>query len=135
MRFHVRGIDHLRVCRSPITSKLAEQVFPNAASRPAHKAIVDGRVRAIFGRAIAPAAAAFQDMHDAADDAPIILPLDATHVRRQVNFNPFPLLVAEPKKIASHDPDPIQKNESGSYCQSAKLMSSDPSFTLTQCLE
>jgi len=66
-------------------------------------------MRAIFGRAVAPATATFQDLHDAANDAPIILPFDASHVRRQVRFDPFPLLVAQPKEIASHDPDPFKK--------------------------
>jgi hypothetical protein len=35
VRFNVRGVDHLRVCRSAIPGKLTEQVFPNAAPRPA----------------------------------------------------------------------------------------------------
>jgi hypothetical protein len=48
-------------------------------------------------------------MHDAANDAPIILPFDTPHVRRQVSFNPFPLLVTQPKEIAAHDPDPFKK--------------------------
>jgi hypothetical protein len=48
-------------------------------------------------------------MHDAADDTSIILPFDATHVRWQVRFDPFPLLVAQPKEIAAHDPDPFKK--------------------------
>ena len=35
-------------------------------------------------RAIAPAAAAFQNMHDAADDAAVVRPLDAPYIRRQM---------------------------------------------------
>ena len=41
MRFHVRGVDHLCVCGSSVSSKLPEQVFPDATPRPAHKAIID----------------------------------------------------------------------------------------------
>ena len=44
-----------------------------------------------------PAAAALQHMHNAADDAAIVLPLDPAHVRWQVRFNPLPLRVAQPK--------------------------------------
>jgi len=36
VRFHVRGVDHLRVGGSSVPSKLPEQVFPDAAPRPAH---------------------------------------------------------------------------------------------------
>ena len=53
-------VNHLRVCGSPVASKLPEQVLPDAAPRLAHKAIIDGCRRAILRRAIAPATAAFQ---------------------------------------------------------------------------
>jgi uncharacterized protein len=59
-------------------------------------------------------------MHDAADDSAIVRPLDAADIRRQVRFDPLPLLIAQPKQVAAHDPDP-SKNESGSYCQSGKI--------------
>jgi hypothetical protein len=36
-------------------------------------------------------------MNDAADDTSIIGSLDATNIRRQMRFNPLPLLVAQPK--------------------------------------
>jgi hypothetical protein len=60
-------------------------------------------------------------MHDAADDAAIIHPLDAPHIRRQVRLNPLPLLIIEPKQVLAHDPNPPSQNESGSYCQCAKI--------------
>ena len=50
-------VNHLRVCGSPVASKLPEQVLPDAAPRPAHKAIIDGCRRAILRRAITPATA------------------------------------------------------------------------------
>jgi hypothetical protein len=34
-----------------------------------------------------------------ADDAPIVGPLDAWHIRWQMRFDPMPLLVAQPKQI------------------------------------
>jgi hypothetical protein len=33
-------------------------------------------------------------MHDAADDAAIVRPLNAPYIRRQMSFNPLPLLIA-----------------------------------------
>src|SRR5580704_19615866 len=97
MRFHVRRVDHLCVCGSSVSSKLPEQVFPDATLRPAHKAIIDRCRRAILGRTIAPATAAFQHMHNAADDATIVRPLDSSYVGRQMRFDPIPLLIAQPK--------------------------------------
>ena len=91
------GVNHLHVRGASSASKLSEQVLPDTAASPTHKAIVDRRRRAIFGRAIAPAATGFQDMNDAADHTAIIGSLDTTNIRRQMRFNPFPLLVAQPK--------------------------------------
>jgi hypothetical protein len=48
-------------------------------------------------------------MNNAADDASIILPLNAPHVSRQVRFHPFPLLIAQPKQVRAHDPNPFPK--------------------------
>jgi hypothetical protein len=45
-------------------------------------------------------------MHDPADDAAIVHPFDATHIPRQARFDPAPLLIAQPKKIPAHDPNP-----------------------------
>jgi hypothetical protein len=97
VRLDVRGVDHLQSSGAAAAGKLSEQVFPDPAPRPAHKAIVDRRRGTIFGRAIAPAAATFQHMNDAADDAAIICALDTANIRRQVRFDPFPLLVTQPK--------------------------------------
>ena len=87
----------MHICGASAAGKFSEQVLPDAAARPAHKAIVDRRRRSIFGRAIAPAATSFQDMNDTADDTSIIGSLYATNIRRQMRFDPIPLLVAQPK--------------------------------------
>jgi hypothetical protein len=36
-------------------------------------------------------------MHDSADDAPIVRSLHASHIRRQMWLDPFPLLIIQPK--------------------------------------
>ncbi len=97
MRLDVRGVDHLHIRGTSPAGKLSEQVFPDPAPRPAHKPSVDRRRRAILGRAIAPAAATFQHMNDAANDPSIIYTLDTANIRRQVRFDPIPLLVTQPK--------------------------------------
>jgi hypothetical protein len=48
-------------------------------------------------------------VHDAADDAAVVHPLDAPHIRRQVKLNPLPLLIAQPKQIPARDPNPFPK--------------------------
>jgi hypothetical protein len=52
VRFDVRGVDHLGVCRSPVSGKFPEQIFPVPAPRPAHEAVIDRRRRPIDRRAI-----------------------------------------------------------------------------------
>jgi hypothetical protein len=123
--FDVCGVDHLRVCGSSIPSKLSEQIFPYAAPRPANEAIVDRRRWTISFRAIAPAAAAPEHVHDPADYAPVIGALDTTYILRQMRLNPRPLLVAQPEQIPAHQFFP--NTNQYRIVQTEKLMSSDPS--------
>jgi hypothetical protein len=97
MRFDVRGVDHLRLRCATLAGQLSKQVLPDPASCPAHKAVVDRGRRAIFGWAIAPAAATLQHVNDATDDATIICTLNTTYICRQMRFYPHPLFVAQPK--------------------------------------
>jgi hypothetical protein len=108
MRFDVSGVDHLRVPRSTIAGELPEQVFPDAAPRPPSEAIVDRCGRPVGFGTIGPAAAAFQHVYDAADDTAVILSLDTTYIGWQAGFDPPPLLVAQPKQIPAHDPNPLK---------------------------
>ena len=89
-------------------------------------------MRAVFGRAIAPAAAALEHMDDAADDTAVVHPLDAAHIRRQMRFDPLPLFIAQPKQIPAHDPDPLPKTNQDRIVTAEKLMSSDPSSVACQ---
>jgi hypothetical protein len=71
-------------------------------------------------------------MHDATDDAPIVCPLDASHIRRQMRLNPLPLLIAQPKQVLPHGPDPPKRIKyiwnQDCFAVAAKLMSSHPSL-------
>lgn len=77
--------------------------------RSASRVGIDRRRRAILGRAIGPTTAAFQHVYDAADHAPIVHSLDAPGIRWQVRFDPLPLLIAQPKQVRAHDPNPFPK--------------------------
>jgi hypothetical protein len=109
MRFDVGRVDHLRVRRSTMAGEFPEQVFPYAAPRPPSEAIVDRRGRPVGFGTVGPTATALQHVYYAADDAAIVLPFDTTHIGRQVRFDPPPLLVAQPKQIPAHDPNPSLK--------------------------
>jgi len=67
-------------------------------------------------------------MHDPADDPAIVYPLDAAHIPRQIRLNSSPLLVAQPKQILAHDPDPLPKTNQDRILRAQKLMSFDHSF-------
>jgi hypothetical protein len=77
-------------------------------------------------------------MDDPADHAPVVLPLDTAHIRRQMRFYPFPLLIAQPKQVLAHDPDP-QTNQTvwNQDClpAAAKLMSSGPNSSHRSLVE
>jgi len=66
-------------------------------------------------------------MHDAANDAAVVRPLDAPYIRRQMRFDPSPLLVAQPKQFPAHNPDPPSTTNQDRIVRAKKLMSSDPS--------
>ena len=113
-RCRARGVDHLRVCRTPGSGKFPEQIFPDPARRT------------IGRRAIAPATAAFQHLHDAADDAAVVHPLDAADIRRQERLDPLPLLVAQPKQIPAHNFKSFPPKNHYLIVSEEGLMSSDP---------
>ncbi len=102
VRLDVGGIDHLHPGRAPACGKLAKQPLPHAAPRPAHEAIVDRRRWPVLRRAIAPSAAAFREVQDAADDASVIDTFLATHIGWQKRGDPRPLMIIQPKQVASH---------------------------------
>jgi hypothetical protein len=83
-----------------------EDRTPSPAFGPTIEAIVDGRVRTIFTRTIAPSSSRLQHVNDAADDAPIVLALRPGQSRRQVRLNTRPLPVVQPKQTLSHSHTP-----------------------------
>ena len=128
---HVRRVDHLCLYRPSTSGKLPEQVLPDAALRPAHETVIDRRGRTILWRTITPAAAALENMNDPTDHTAVVHPLLASNIRRQMRFNPSPILVAQPKQVLAHDLDPSPKPnqagmESGLSCLSSKINEFSP---------
>src|ERR1700692_2341704 len=78
-----------------------EDRLPMSALGPAIEAIVDGRVRTIFGRAIPPARAALEHVDDTADAARHIS-LRSGLMGRQMRLNAPPLPIAEPEQPFAH---------------------------------
>jgi len=84
-----------------------EDCLPPPAFGPAIEAIVDGRVRAILGRAITPAGATLKHMNDAADDPSIVLTFRSGQVSGQVRRNACPLPLIQPKQPCAHQKPPV----------------------------
>jgi hypothetical protein len=103
------------------------QPILDPAPRPAHEAVIDRRRRTIGHRAIAPATAAFQHLHDAADDAAVVHPLDLADIRRQERLDPLPLFVAKPKQIPAQNFKSFPPKNHYLIVSEEGLMSSDPS--------
>jgi hypothetical protein len=83
------------------------QPILDPAPRPAHEAVIDRRRRTIGRRAIAPATAAFQHLHDAADDAAVVHPLDPADIGKNgsirfhcssLSQNKFLLTISNPSR-------------------------------------
>lgn len=82
---------------------------PSSSLGPAVEAIVDGRVRAVFTRAIAPSRTRLQHVNDSADDAPVVVPIRPRQSRRQMRLDARPLPVIQPKQTRAHFSRPESK--------------------------
>jgi len=83
---------------------------PSPALGPAVEAIVDGRVRAVFTRAVAPSRTRLQHVNDPANNAPVVVPIRPRQSRRQMRLDTCPLLVIQPKQTRAHSLAPRIKN-------------------------
>ena len=84
--------------------------LPMSALGPAIKTIVDGRVRTILGRTIAPACATLKHVNDAADNASIVIARRTSLVGWQMRLYPSPLLVVQPEQSLAHPSPPHRIN-------------------------
>jgi hypothetical protein len=100
--FHGGGVDQNLRGRAVGSGERLEQIDPYALCRPSHVAIVKCLLRPIIGRRIDPATARFQDMHNAADDPPVVDTFLAPRIRRKVWRNLRKLLVRQPELVPIH---------------------------------
>ena len=82
---------------------------PSSALCPTIEAIVDRRVRPVFRWTIAPPRTRLQHVNDAADDAPVVVPIRPRQSRRQMWFDTRPLPVIQPKQTSAHSLAPESK--------------------------
>jgi hypothetical protein len=102
MDFHMAAVERHLSGRVGIAGDRGKYRLPNTPLAPACEAIVDRFVRPVLARAIFPPASNALDMHDAAQNPPIIVALRAGLVGRQMRFDFRPLLVAKPKQARIH---------------------------------
>lgn len=82
------------------SSKSAEDVFPDPAFSPTHKAVVQGLFGAInMFRAVAPTPAALQRVDDAGQNTTVINTARAAQTGGKKRRNPLPLCIRKPKQI------------------------------------
>jgi hypothetical protein len=72
-------------------------------------------------RAIAPATAAFQHLHDAADNAAVVHPLDPADIRWQERLDPLSIVRRSAKTNSCSQFQILPVKESLSYCKRRKI--------------
>jgi hypothetical protein len=87
-----------------------EDCTPSSALGPPIEAIVDRRVRTVFARTITPSRTRLQHVNDAADNAPIVVPIRPRQSCRQMRFDTSPLPVIQPKQTRAHSLAPRINN-------------------------
>src|SRR6185312_15199374 len=82
VRLQMRGIDHQPGWFAGLAGQFREDFVEHAKPAPAHEPIVDGLVRAVLTRRIAPAQPVSDDEDDAADHPAIIDPRNSVRQRK-----------------------------------------------------
>src|SRR6185437_341708 len=85
MSFDVRAVDRREPVNAAMPGQRLENGKPPALAAPAIEAVVDGRVRPVGHRTVAPARPGTQHMHDPADYPTIIDPMRAARRPRGSN--------------------------------------------------
>jgi hypothetical protein len=99
MSFDMSAVQRAFLRRCWRSRNCFEDTLPNAAPAPAVKPIVDRFMRAVFRRAVNPAASRLEHMHDPAQYAAIVFARRTRLIGRQQRLDLRPLLVAKPKQI------------------------------------
>lgn len=102
MDFDVRAVDRHGPDHAGRAGQRVKDGGPDALAAPPIEAVVDRRVGTVVGRAIAPAGARTQHMHDPADDSAIVDTVRTTPATRHQRLNPLPFRIAKPIELLPH---------------------------------
>ena len=100
MNAHDRAVDHLHLAIVGLDDRVHHPV-PDARFAPAVEAVVDGSVRTVALRQVAPGAARAQDVEHAVENLPVVLGLRPAAVHGKQRLDNAPLGIRE---IVAHDP-------------------------------
>lgn len=89
----VAAVDLAGFCDPAILRQSRQDARPDATAAPPVPAIVDRRRRAVFGRAVRPAATALEHVDDARDHPAIVDPARSGLVLRQVRLDRNPCFI------------------------------------------
>ena len=102
VRLDVCGIDRHCPDHAGRAGQRVENASPHTLPAPTVEAVVNRRIRAVIGRAIAPTRARAQHVHDPADHTPIIDTVRPTSTPWQQWPNPPPLCIVQPIELLPH---------------------------------
>ena len=134
MRLEMGRIDHQPGWFAGLACQFSEDFVEDAEAAPAHEPIVDGLVRTVLTRRIAPAQTVSDDEDDAADHPPVINPRDPMR-QRKIGFNTAHLRLGEQKQIGHHGRLPATPMNQPERLSAKKLMGPEPSTTLADLLD
>lgn len=98
MRLQMGRVDHQPLRRAALARQFGEDVVEHAKPAPAHEPVVDGLVRTILTRRIAPAQPIPDDKDNAADHPPVINPRNPMR-QWKIGFDPAHLRLRKKKQI------------------------------------
>lgn len=102
MSLDVAAVDLAGLRDPALLGQRRQDARPDAAAAPPVPAIVDRRRRAVFGRAVRPAATTLEHVDDARDHPAIIDPPRSGLVLRQVGLDRPPCFIRQPEQRTRH---------------------------------
>ena len=100
MNFDAGAVDEEPFGRILSACQRTENSLPYSALRPANEAIVERLFGPVDIGAVSPASAAFERMHDPAQNPSVIHALFTAHIVQQERFDPRPLRSTPPGAAA-----------------------------------
>ena len=106
MSLDIAAIDLAGLSDPALLGQRRQDTRPDAPAAPPVPAIIDRRRRAVFRRAIRPAATTLEHVDDARDHPAIIDTPRSGLVLRQVRLNRRPRFIRQPEQLTRHSQQP-----------------------------